>query len=204
MAPAQSFRVIAHRGDSAHAPGNSAEAFERAIGVGTHSIETDVRLTADGILILEHDEDIGGLLIAEATLPELRSINPGLLTVAAALKAFGARVPFCWEVKASGIVPALVTLVSDLVPSNLWAQTEFTSFLWGNVLALRAFSPHSSVGWLTTEWNDTAIARVTAAGLRQICPPAPQVLEAPDLVQLAHAKGLTVRAWNISEVSLVR
>src|SRR5579859_1884431 len=146
MAPAHTFHVIAHRGDSAHAPGNSAQAFEQAIRAGAYSIETDVRLTADGILILEHDEDIGGLLVAGAALAELRAVNPGLLTVAAALKEFGQTIPFCWEVKAPHIVPVLVTLVSDLVPPALWVQSEFTSFLWANVLALHVFSPRSTVG----------------------------------------------------------
>src|SRR5579863_1715780 len=131
---AYSFQVIAHRGDSAHAPDNTSEAFQRAIDAGAALIETDVRVTADGILILEHDEDVGGLLIADATLADLRAFNPKLLTVAAALRAFGQSIPFCWEVKAPHIVPALVTLVRDLVPESMWDRTEFTSFVWANTL----------------------------------------------------------------------
>jgi glycerophosphoryl diester phosphodiesterase len=198
-----SFQVIAHRGDSVHAVGNTAEAFQRAIDTGVPLVETDVRLTADGILIIEHDEDIGGLLIADATLAELRAVNPALLTVAATLKLFGQTTPFCWEVKAPQIVPALVTLVRDLTPAKVWAHTEFTSFVWANVLALRAFSPESSVGWLTSDWNEAVIVRVVRAGLRQICPPAAQALARPDLIKVAHAKGLKVRVWSVSEVALV-
>src|SRR5512142_2584686 len=131
-----SFKVIAHRGASAHAPGNTAAAFRLAIDVHAPLIETDVRRTADDILILEHDEDVGGLLVAGATLAELRAVNPLLLTVAAALKTFGQEIAFCWEVKAPDIAPALVNLIHDLIPDALWSQTEFTSFLWKNTLAL--------------------------------------------------------------------
>jgi glycerophosphoryl diester phosphodiesterase len=198
------FRVIAHRGDSAHAPGNSAEAFQRAIDAGVTHIETDVRLTADGILILEHDEDIGGLFVADATLAELRAVNPALQTVAGALHAFGSQVAFCWEVKVPRVVPALVTLIKDLTPDPLWKQTEFTSFIWANVAALRAFSPGSTVGWLTGEWREHAITRVAQAGLQQICPPAARVIQTPALVRVAHTHGLAVRVWSVSDLTLVR
>src|SRR5579859_5734973 len=141
MDSAHSFQIIAHRGDSAHAPDNTARAFQQAINAGAALIETDVRLTADGILILEHDEDVGGLLVSDATLAELRAIKPDLLTVASALIQFGSSIPFCWEVKAPRIVPPLVTLIRDLVPPEVWTRTQFTSFIWANVLALHEFTP---------------------------------------------------------------
>jgi glycerophosphoryl diester phosphodiesterase len=47
--------VYAHRGDSAHAPDNTLEAFELAVSAGTDGIELDVRRSADGVLILAHD-----------------------------------------------------------------------------------------------------------------------------------------------------
>lgn len=47
--------VIAHRGDSAHAPENTRLAFELALAAGTDAIETDLWLTADGELVCHHD-----------------------------------------------------------------------------------------------------------------------------------------------------
>lgn len=47
--------VIAHRGDSAHAPENTLAAFTRAVEVGAEGIEFDVRLTRDGEAVVFHD-----------------------------------------------------------------------------------------------------------------------------------------------------
>ena len=55
--PAQ-FRVVAHRGASAEAPENTAAAFARAAELGATSIETDVRRSADGRLVLFHDRNL--------------------------------------------------------------------------------------------------------------------------------------------------
>ena len=50
-----SFLFIAHRGASADAPDNSAQAFQLAIEQQSDLIETDVQITQDGVLVLEHD-----------------------------------------------------------------------------------------------------------------------------------------------------
>ena len=41
--------VIAHRGDHAAVPENTLAAFEAAIMVGVNGIETDVRISLDGV-----------------------------------------------------------------------------------------------------------------------------------------------------------
>ncbi|MEM9174574.1 MAG: glycerophosphodiester phosphodiesterase family protein [Myxococcota bacterium] len=50
------FRIIAHRGASAHAPENTLAAFERAIALGAEEIELDVRLSSDGEILVFHDD----------------------------------------------------------------------------------------------------------------------------------------------------
>ena len=49
---------VAHRGQSGTAPENTIQAFEEAVAGGARAIETDVRITADGIPILLHDKDV--------------------------------------------------------------------------------------------------------------------------------------------------
>lgn len=49
---------IAHRGASGYYPENTMLAFEKAIEMGCHGIETDVHLTKDGIAVICHDETI--------------------------------------------------------------------------------------------------------------------------------------------------
>ena len=53
-------RVLAHRGHHRDAAENSLEAFEAAVALGVDGIETDVRLTADGVLVLHHDRTLPG------------------------------------------------------------------------------------------------------------------------------------------------
>jgi len=47
--------VIAHRGNSAHAPENTIEAIQSAVELGADAVEFDVRLTRDGVPVLLHD-----------------------------------------------------------------------------------------------------------------------------------------------------
>ncbi|MBX3285037.1 MAG: glycerophosphodiester phosphodiesterase [Acidimicrobiales bacterium] len=49
-------RVIAHRGASAAAPENTIEAFHLARELGADWVELDVRRTADGAMVINHDD----------------------------------------------------------------------------------------------------------------------------------------------------
>jgi glycerophosphoryl diester phosphodiesterase len=50
--------VIAHRGDKTHAPENTLAAFRHAAENGADAIEFDVKLTADGRVIVLHDQTV--------------------------------------------------------------------------------------------------------------------------------------------------
>ncbi len=47
--------AFAHRGASAHAPDNTIQAFHLALRLGATGLESDVWLTADGAVVLDHD-----------------------------------------------------------------------------------------------------------------------------------------------------
>ncbi len=50
-------RLYAHRGASAELPENTLESFARALELGADALETDVHMTADGVLVVAHDPD---------------------------------------------------------------------------------------------------------------------------------------------------
>jgi glycerophosphoryl diester phosphodiesterase len=74
--------IIAHRGDSAHAPENTLAAFRRAAEVGADGIEFDVRLTKDGEVVVFHDSSLHRIAnrkskIIQLAAEELRTIDMG-------------------------------------------------------------------------------------------------------------------------------
>ena len=68
--------MIAHRGHSAKHPGNTEAAFLSAVKNGSGGIETDVRVTADGIFVVNHNDEVTyedgtQLIVADHTFEEL-------------------------------------------------------------------------------------------------------------------------------------
>lgn len=83
--------VIAHRGASALASENTAASFEAAFGAGADAVETDIRLTADGVPVCAHDADLRRLhgdprRIENLRLSELWDIAPTVPTLSEALR----------------------------------------------------------------------------------------------------------------------
>ncbi len=72
--------ISAHRGGQLGCPVNTVGAFQRAICLGVHQIELDVRSTADGELVVAHDDRVKDgqgrtLRISELTLAEVQSLR---------------------------------------------------------------------------------------------------------------------------------
>ena len=81
-------RVIGHRGAATHAPENTLAGLSRAAELGAPWVEFDVRLTADKVAILHHDDTLkrtAGRNAAAASLTTRRSRSstpePGTATL---------------------------------------------------------------------------------------------------------------------------
>ena len=74
--------LAAHRGEKKHHPENTMVAFKEAHRLGIEMIETDIRMTADGELVIMHDRS--GLrtcgvdcIINDMTLEEVKKLDAG-------------------------------------------------------------------------------------------------------------------------------
>ena len=62
--------AVAHRGGAAEAPENSLAAFEHAWSLGYRYLETDVHVTADGVLVALHDATLDRVTDAKGLVRE--------------------------------------------------------------------------------------------------------------------------------------
>lgn len=74
--------VAAHRGWSELYPENTMIAFEKALEIGVDQLETDVRVTKDGRLVLIHDNTVDRTTnktgrVCDYTLAELKQLDAG-------------------------------------------------------------------------------------------------------------------------------
>lgn len=72
--------IIGHRGARFEAPENTLPGFRYAMNLGLGAVEFDVRLSADGELMVIHDETVdrttnGAGKVADLTVDELRSLD---------------------------------------------------------------------------------------------------------------------------------
>lgn len=125
------FQVIAHRGASGQAPESTLEAFTLAHEQGADYLEMDAQLTADGKLVVFHDDTIertsdGTGHINDYTLAELKALDVGtwfnqthpekaddafagasLLTLDEVFAEFGHDARYYIEVKSPALNPGL-------------------------------------------------------------------------------------------------
>lgn len=78
----QNIFVAAHRGWRSKYPENTMAAFRAALELGVDQIETDVRVTADGELVLIHDDTVdrttnGEGKVCDMTFAQLRALDAG-------------------------------------------------------------------------------------------------------------------------------
>jgi len=72
--------VIAHQGGDGIRPGNTLIAFQNAVDMGVDVIETDIRQTKDGVLVVSHDESVenksnGIGRVVDLTMSELKTFD---------------------------------------------------------------------------------------------------------------------------------
>ena len=63
--PAMAFDLQGHRGARGLAPENTLAAFAKALAIGVTTLETDLAVTRDGVVVLAHDPDLNPALVRD-------------------------------------------------------------------------------------------------------------------------------------------
>jgi glycerophosphoryl diester phosphodiesterase len=132
---------FAHRGARDRAPENTIEAFQVALALGASGLESDVWMTADGVVVLDHDGVVRGgrrrrpiVQCKAADLPEF------IPTLRQLLEACGSDFHLSLDLKHEGIGPAVIELVTSVAP-DLLDRLWLCAGTVGELVALRPVTP---------------------------------------------------------------
>lgn len=220
--PPHRLAVTAHRGASAAAPENTMAAFHLALDAGVDAIETDIRLSQDGVPVLVHDEDLVRVAntadqVVKRTAVELAEVDvgswmapkfagEGIPSLAWLAERCRARTRLVLDLKVDGTAAAIAEVLEacefPLAQASLCAWSDdqaadIRKHLPGvRLIFIEDPLEHSDPEWL----RSLALRGYLGLSLHH------QSIDAA-LVTHAHASGLDVFAWTVndpSDISRVR
>ncbi|MGO3291030.1 glycerophosphodiester phosphodiesterase, partial [Brachybacterium sp.] len=199
--------IVGHRGASAHAPENTLLAFRRAIEDGAELLECDVHLSADGQVVVMHDETIDRTAaedsplrtgaIGELTRAELDTVLLGegerVPSLAELLEM--TTVPVFIEVKVAAAAAAVAELLRALPAGSPAAASTVISF-HADALAEIRRGADVAVSYLVGQIDEQAITTARELGAAGIGPGiAGLSLRAAEVV---HEAGLALNPWTVN------
>ena len=206
------FVNYAHRGASAYMPENTLLSFYTGISMNASGIETDVQRTKDGVLVLFHDNTLERVTgecgsIADYTLAELQAFSvkndnyrDRIVTLEDFLEHFSFMdITFAIELKVAGIERDVAELLRRY---NMSSKTVVTSFYLDYIARFKKEAPEFRVGYLTSSVDAELEAKLIELGVDEICPKAADITA--QLVNRWHLMGFRVRAWGVSNESIMR
>ncbi|MBQ2695950.1 MAG: hypothetical protein IJF61_01455 [Clostridia bacterium] len=205
----------AHRGASEYAPENTLSSFYLGLIQGANGIETDVQRTKDGVLVLFHDDTIDRITdgkgsLSDYTLEEIKKLKvygnsttwfyDSVVTLREFLEKFAAYdIKFAIELKGAGVEEDTLSMVKEF---GAFEKTTFTSFDFNYIKKIKELDKAARIGWLTENPGEKEIEEILNISGEEMAPKAEYITE--DMVKKLRSKGLGIRAWGVSNVSLMK
>ena len=194
--------IIAHRGASVAHRENTLAAFAAAGPLGADAIELDARRTADGEVVVHHDEALAdGSPIVELARAELPDHVP---TLAEALDACGDLVVNIeiknWpdDVDFDPTEAVAEAVVAEVDRRDAHARTLVSSFHRPTIDRVRALASRLPTAYLHVHLDGaTALAEAVEHGHGALHPWFGWVTA--ELVASAHEVGVAVNTWTVDE-----
>ncbi len=157
--------VVAHRGASGYAPENTLSAMKKAIEMNAEMSELDVQETADGEIILLHDNTLKKTTgvdgnIWEINYADLKGLDAGswfseeyknepIPTMQEVIDLVKGKMKINIELKANGHEKMLAERTLKIVEANNFIdQVVFTSFKFAEADRIRELNPKAKVGYI--------------------------------------------------------
>ncbi len=204
---------FAHRGGASEAPENTLPAFEHAVALGYTYLETDVHVTADGVLVAFHDTDLSRTcgrpgIITELPWSDVSTARVGgrepIPLMEDLLEAFpDAR--FNIDCKSNAAVSALVSVIKR---TNAGLRVCISAFDDRRLIRLRAaLGPQVCTGLGPGQIAALRFLGRAAGGGAAAQVPVRQgrvTLVDERFVRGAHRRGLQVHVWTIDDAHEMR
>ncbi len=214
--------VWAHRGASAYAPENTLAAFEKAVEMKADGVELDVQLSADGVVVVAHDEELGRVsdgagYLKDYSFAALRELNfnrthpeyaraqiPTLEEVYELLKPTGLTVNV--EFKTGifwyrGIEEKVLDLTAKM---GMEDRVIYSSFNHYTLTHIRRGKPDAETGLLYSDnWIGVAPYAKDVVKVEALHP-ALYHLQDPEYVETAHQYGLKTHVWTVNDEEYMR
>ena len=201
------FFVVAHRGASAYEPENTLRSVRRAIEMGADAVEVDVRLSADGVPVVIHDEIVdrttnGSGRVADMTLQELRELDAGLgekiPTLEEVLSVVQGRVVLFVEIKVSEAALHSLRLVRG---RDMLDYVLFVSFSESALRIVKREEPRAHTGLIYLKPSD-GILGAKRIGCEFVLPF--YRMATAKAIAFAHRLKLRVVPWVVDNPDLAR
>ena len=161
---------IGHRGAAGHAPENTLAAIQKGIALGVDLVEIDVRRTADGVLVVLHDETVnrtsdGKGRVDRLSLQDVKKFNAGngeqIPTLEEVLSITAGRAGLMLELKIKGVAQQAVEAVRG---AGFRDPVIYASFLHDELTHVRAVDPGASLMVLFGRLPQAPVARAIEHG----------------------------------------
>lgn len=203
-------QIIAHRGYWQTQPPtteNSIKSLENAQKLKIYGSEFDVRMTKDGVLVINHDEHHGEMEISETNFKDLEKLKlsngenfPTLKDYLKqgkkdpSLKLIVEVKPIKSQEKESEIVQKTIKMIKDM---KLESQSEFISFSLHICKEIKKVEPKFKVQYLNGELSP---AQIKSEGLDGLDYHYSIFEKNPTWIAEAKALGLITNSWTVNDL----
>lgn len=213
-------QVIGHRGAAAYYPENTMASFEAAIKMGVDAIELDVHRSADGKIVVLHDETLerttnGRGYVHQMTYKQLQTLDAGTLHPGHS----NMRIPLLedvlmlakdsdvWtniEIKAGSVpYPNMEKSLAEIVHMcGMQKRILFSSFNHYALLKIRQVWPEAPVAVLHVSALVDAWEYAGKLGAKAVHP-LYAVTRIPGWVKACQNAGIAVNAWTVDDEAVM-